>query len=544
MTGGGATGPLPAETDVLVVGGGPVGSTVAAQLRLHGIDCAIVEREPEITYWVRAQNVDMRTMEHLRRFGCARDLRACSQAPPEWQRDLVFCTGLFGRELAVVRGYGFREEDSWDLATEPAQPIPQEYTNGVIRQRAVELGAQLATGWSVTGLEQDADGVRVDVAGADGEQRRVRAAYVVGCDGGRSVVREAAAIPRSGAGGLGKVMHVTFRSPVPLSEAPVSPASFYLVFTPEQGGILIPISLDEYALHLAGYAPDEDTSEVDFGAAARSFVGLDRDFEVRRVAPYLLHQLITDTYRNERVFIAGDAAHLHAPFGGFNLNTGIGDGVDIGWKLAAVLHGWGGERLLDSYTTERRPITLARSHEATDHVKRFQTAVSEAFAAGVPLEDTPAAEARRRAIGDELHERTRLQWNTAGVVLDQRYVDSPIVVDDGSTPPEWRPDVYQPCAKPGHRAPHIRDEQGTPLYDRLGREFTLLVAPGADDGARALGAAAADRGVPLTVLPIDERTRGVYEAPLVLVRPDQQVAWRASAAPADPLSVIDTVRGA
>jgi 2-polyprenyl-6-methoxyphenol hydroxylase-like FAD-dependent oxidoreductase len=543
---GGGNGPPVAETDVLVVGGGPVGSALAAELRLRGVSCAIVEKESEITYWVRAQNVDMRTMEHLRRFGCADDLRACSAVPPEWQHDLVFCTALFGRELGLFRGYGFREEDSWPVAAERGQPIPQQYTNGVIRRRAGELGTRVATGWGLVGLEQTNDQVVAEIEDADGERRTVRSSYVVGCDGGRSVVREAVSIPRSGPGGLGKNMHITFRSKTLLSTSPLSPGAFYLVFNPKAGGVVIPISLNEFAIHLGGFAADEDTSGVDFSAIATTLLGLDGEVEVRRVAPYYIHELVADTYRSGRAFLAGDAAHLHAPFGGFNMNTGIGDAVDLGWKLAAVLQGWGGPRLLDSYTAERRPIAVQRSVEATTHVRRFNAALGEVFGAGhVPLEDGADAEARRHALGEELFRRTFWQWNTMGTVLDQRYGDSPVIVDDGTTAPEWQPEVYAPCAKPGHRAPLVRNPDGTPLYDRLGKGFTLLSLGASDADLRVLEATADARGLPLSVLRLDgPDVRELYEAALVLIRPDQHVAWRGTAPPDDPTALIDTVRGA
>jgi len=527
------------ETDVLIVGGGPVGCALAVDLRLRGVRCAIVERDEGISYDMRAMNNSMRTMEHMRRWGIAERIRDCSRVPADFRRDLVFCTALHGHELGVFRAYGFRPDDARELAAEPGVPMSQKYTARVLRARALELGCALHAGAEFTDVEHDADSVLVH-AGA----REIRARWLVGADGGRSAVRAAAGIAMEGAGGLGKHVHAVIGAPGLLENLAVSAGCFYVLFNPQVGGLVLPSDVDEFNLHLAGYEPDAEVPVEELAAKARIVIGRDAEVEVRRSSPYLIHELTAKTYRSGRVLIAGDACHLFCPFGGFNMNTGIDDAANLGWKLAAVLAGWGADALLDSYEAERRPIALANSQAASDNVAALVSAIGSVIGAGVPDGESAEEDAERRRLGRSLYEATFAEWNTHGIVLDQRYSASPVIVDDGSDAPPWERTRYVPLAKPGHRAPHgwLR---GVPLYDHLGPGMTLLDFGAPAPDVDALRGAAAARGVPLRVLePRDGALAERYEQPLVLVRPDQHVAWRGPRAPADPLALIDAVRGA
>jgi 2-polyprenyl-6-methoxyphenol hydroxylase-like FAD-dependent oxidoreductase len=533
-----------ASTDVLIVGGGPVGCALAVDLRLRGVACALVERDEGISYDMRAMNNSMRTMEHMRRWGIADEIRSCSRVPPEFRRDLVFCTALHGHELGVFRAYGFRPEDAHELAAEPGQPMSQKYTARVLRARAVELGCVVHTSWEFNGLEQRDGHVSVRVAPTGDLDRAatVRARFVVGADGGRSAVRAAAGIRMSGAGGLGKHIHAVIGAPRLLEGLSVSPGCFYILFNPEVGGLVLPSDVDEFNLHLAGYGPDDEVAVAELAAKARVVIGRDVDVEVRRSSPYLIHELTAETYRRGHVLLAGDACHLFCPFGGFNMNTGIDDAANLGWKLAAVLAGWGGELLLDSYTDERRPVALSNCRAASDNVAALVAAIGQVLASGVPDGDGPAEDEARRRLGRRLYEATYPEWNTHGIVLDQRYTDSPVIVDDGSEAPPWDRTRYVAVAKPGHRAPHAWLHDGSPLADRLGDGLMLLDCGARPEDVDVLRAAAVARSVPLAVVRAPELA-DLYDAPLALVRPDQHVAWRGRA-PADAAGLIDRVRGA
>ena len=501
--------------------------------------CAILERDEGISYDMRAMNNSMRTMEHMRRWGIAERIRECSRVPPAFRQDLVFATALHGHELGVFRAYGFRPEDARELAAEPGAAMSQKYTARVLRARAIELGCPVHAGVEFTGLDQDADSVL-----AHAGEHAIRTRWLVGADGGRSAVRSAAAVAMEGAGGLGKHVHAVVGSPGLLENLPVSAGCFYVLFNPLVGGLVLPSDVDEFNLHLAGYEPDDEVSVEELTAKARIVIGRDADVEVRRSSPYLIHELTASSYRSGRVLLAGDACHLFCPFGGFNMNTGIDDAANLGWKLAAVLAGWGEDGLLDSYEAERRPIALANSQAASDNVAALVDAIGSVIGAGVPDADGAEADAERRRLGRSLYDATFAEWNTHGIVLDQRYGCSPVIVYDGSDAPPWDRTRYVPLAKPGHRAPHgwLGD---APLYDRLGPGMTLLDFGAGESDVRALHDAAALRGVPLEVLaPRDAALAERYEERLVLVRPDQHVAWRGSRAPADPLALIDTIRGA
>jgi 2-polyprenyl-6-methoxyphenol hydroxylase-like FAD-dependent oxidoreductase len=494
---------------------------------------------------MRAMNNSMRTMEHMRRWGIAEAIRACSRVPPEFRHDLVFCTALHGHELGVFRAYGFRPEDARELAAEPGQPMSQKYTARVLRERAAAVGAAVHTGWEFLALEQ-ADGhvaAHLSPTGFPEQALTVSARYLVGADGGRSAVRAAAGIRMAGAGGLGKHIHAVIGAPGLLEDLSVSAGCFYVLFNPEVGGLVLPSDVDEFNLHLAGYEPDDEVSPQELAAKARVVIGRDVEVEVRRVSPYLIHELTAETYRSGRVLIAGDACHLFCPFGGFNMNTGIDDAANLGWKLAAVLAGWGGELLLDSYGEERRPIALSNCRAASDNVAALVAAIGAVIGAGVPCGDGPEHDAARRSLGRRLYEATYPEWNTHGIVLDQRYTGSRVVVDDGSEAPGWDRTRYVPLAKPGHRAPHAWLEDGTPLADRLGEGLLLVDCGASAEQAETLRRAAASRGVPLDVLTAPALA-GLYEAALALVRPDQHVAWRGDRVPADPVGLIDVVRGA
>ena len=291
--------------------------------------------------------------------------------------------------------------------------------------------------------------------------------------------------------------------------------------------------------------PDAEISVDELASKARVVIGREVEVEIKRISPYLIHELTAETYRRGRVLIAGDACHLFCPFGGFNMNTGIDDAANLGWKLAAALAGWGGEGLLDSYTEERRPIALANCAAASANVHALVAAIGAVLGEGVPDGEDDDDDDTRRRLGQRLYEETYSEWNTHGIVLDQRYTSSSVIVDDGSDAPAWEGTSYLPLAKPGHRLPHAWLADGVSLYDRLGPGLTLLDCGAAEAELEAFRGAASSHGVPLEVLALGNPALAErYGAPLVLVRPDQHVAWRGAQPPADADRLIDLVRGA
>jgi hypothetical protein len=240
------------------------------------------------------------------------------------------------------------------------------------------------------------------------------------------------------------------------------------------------------------------------------------------------------------VLLAGDAVHQHSPTGALGMNSGVADAVDIGWKLAALLQGWGGRGLIESYDRERRPVGARNVHMATG----FFLSMEEFADVGAGLDEDSEQGARaRRELHDKLMREVGREFRTIGLQIGYRYDDSPICVPDGTPPPADDPAIYVPSARPGARAPHVWLRDGRSILDLYGRGFVLLRFGDADTAA--IDAAARQRSVPLIIVDLDEpEAASLYERRLVLVRPDGHVAWRADTVPDDGMALIDRVRGA
>jgi 2-polyprenyl-6-methoxyphenol hydroxylase-like FAD-dependent oxidoreductase len=535
-----------ATTDVLIVGGGPVGSALAIELAMRGVDCVVIEqRDVSVSERgnIRARGVSMLSMEHLRRWGIADQMRTMTAVPQEWPRQMVVKNSLIGDE--ILRFVRDASVDWRNVAAEPGLSIPQHRFAAGLQNRAASLGARVHTGVSCSSIKQYPGCVKASVTHlASGASSVLEAAYVVGCDGPHSLVRKAAEITRTESVPLGQNLSVSLYFPHAFEQLGIEPSANFTIFDGTMNTLFCPYQADEWGYAIGPVPLDFDLSALDLEQETRRRIGCDADFELLWSSPYPVQQRVADTYRAGRLFIAGDAAHLFPPYLGQNMNTGLDDAVNLGWKLAAVLDGWGGDVLLDSYSDERRPIGWRNSYASVETSQIL--ARGQAFLAreGIASGDSPAAVRSRQRLGERLYDICYQEWNTSGVVLDQRYTSS-VIADDRSVPPIYDGARYQAFAKPGHRAPHFQLEAGGPLLDVLGPGFTLLNF-GTNEGAlEGLAKAAADAGVPLKVVAVnDSETGALYGARLVLVRTDQHVAWRGESSPVDPKEVIDHVRGA
>ncbi len=298
---------------------------------------------------------------------------------------------------------------------------------------------------------------------------------------------------------------------------------------------------DQWRLSIIGSEEKKEVTTADIRVAIRRAAGFDFEYEILTVLPWVRRELVAEHFGEGRVFIAGDAVHLMSPTGGFGMNTGIQDVVDLSWKLDAGLAGWAGPSLLDSYEIERRPVGLRNVAEASGNLGRMRSPGHNAAL----LDDTPEGAALRAQLGREFSAAMTREWHTLGIHLGYRYDESPICWPDGTPAPPLETMTYTQTARPGARAPHVWLQDGRSTLDLFGRGFVLLrIGPGAPPAA-ALAGAAARRGVPFTQLALDEpEVARVYERRLVLVRPDGHVAWRDDRLPTDPLRLIDEVRGA
>lgn len=528
---------LPSATRVLVAGGGPVGLATAIELGRRGIECLVIEPRPVVSQArPRCKTINVRSMEHLRRWGLADRLRLRAPLPIGWSQDVVFCTSLAGRELSRFSGVLGLVADG-DRFPEPGQQAPQYVLEELLRTAVDELDrCTLATGTRVVGLDQDADEVRVTVTDEAGDRSVVTADYVVGCDGPRSAVREQIGSAYVGEHALRPNFGMVFRAPELWQHVRHGPAVQYWTINPAAPALIGPIDRTDIWWIIA-FGVERDVGERTGRQLIRAAAGVPIDPQILSVDPWTAHMQLVDRLRCGRVFLAGDAAHLNPPFGGHGLNTGLADAVDVGWKLAAVLDGWGGPALLDSYERERRPIQTRVIDEATANMSVLS---SELLVDDLDDDDT-AGERARAAAGARIQETKKAEFHALDLVLGLTLDGSPVIVADEDTPSGRAPTG----ARPGARLPHAWLESGVSLYDRLGAGLTLLVLDGDPAAAATIEHAAHRRGATISVLDLSgHRLRDRYGADLVLVRPDQYVAWRGDRAPDDPQALIDRVRGA
>ncbi len=532
-------------TPVLIVGGGPVGLAAALELAHHGIASVVIEPRLEVS-WLRprAKTTSARTMEHLRRWGIADIVRERAPLPQAWSDEVVFCTTLLGREVTRFdRCFGLH---LWhdDLVAEGGQQAPQPLIEAVMREAVDGLPlVELVTGATVIALTQDADGVEASVEDPSGEVRTLRACYAVGCDGPRSMVRDSIGATLEGGSSSRPNFNVVFRSPELASRVGHGPAVHYWVLNPAQPGVVGRLDLVDRWWCIA-IGVDAERGEADPQALVRNLLGDELGeipTEIVATDPWRARMQLADTYRRGRVFLAGDAAHLNPPWGGHGFNTGVGDAVNLGWKLAAVLSGWAPPALLDTYELERRPVGADTIEVASTNMATLASELSDPRLIGSEEEFATV----RPTVASIVQETKHGEFHSLDLVLGTSYEGSPIVWAEPAAPDYERidGDDHRPTAAPGHRLPHAWLGSGRSLYDLLGPEHSLVGDVDGPAGARIVEEAR-QLGIPLTSVALSPDLSGrLFDSPLVLVRPDQHVAWRGTDAD-DARSLLLRVTGA
>lgn len=511
------TGADKAPTQVLIVGGGPVGIGLAIELGQRGVDCTLLERHTTPQPIPKGQNLTQRTMEHFHFWGAEPQLRAARTIPPGYGIGGLTAHGsLLGQyhydwlQRELVRPFYFQGNER----------LPQYATEAVLRQRVAQLpSVKTLYGWKADTVVQSADGVEVVITEREGSGRQtLRADYVVGCDGSRSTVREQAGITQTLSDHDRLMALVVFRSRELHELLSCYPGkSYYNVLQPELNGywkFFGRVDLGETWFFHAPVPPGTTRDNFDFSAYLHEAVGAKFEVSFDHIGFWDLRFAVANRYRAGRIFIAGDAAHSHPPYGGYGVNTGFEDARNLGWKLAATLQGWGGEALLDSYDLERRPVF---DSTARDFIARSIETDREFLHAYDPKRDRPAFEQAWKARSE----------GAVGEVnaFEPHYEGSPVVVGtQGAGGSAVGRHVY--AARAGHHLAPAALSDGANVYERLGTGFTLLAFGPVAAHVQAFVDAAAALGLALTVVTDtaeDERAR--YEAGLILVRPDQFVCW-------------------
>lgn len=540
------------ESKVIVIGAGPVGLTLAMDLAWRGIEVVVVEAraagEPPA---VKCNSISSRSMEVYRRLGIAKKIREIG-LPPDHNTDVLSTTSVTGIELSRLklpsrngRKQGVPSPDSWFPTPEPSHRANQLFFEPVIFEHASKQPRiTILNRHEFVEYVQEEDRVVARVRNLDsGELKEIAGAYLVGCDGGRSIIRTMIGATFIGTPQIQKVQSSFIRAPKLMSMIK-DPAWMYYVLNPRRCGTVIAIDGKErWNVHNFLYN-NEDYDEVDRDWAIRQLLGVGPDFEYEIISKenWMGRRMVADKMRDRRVFIAGDACHLWIPAAGYGMNAGIADSADLAWMLAAVLQGWADEGILDAYEAERKPITEQISHIITE----VAVAVMQQRR-NVPAdieEDSPAGEESRLRVGEQSHDLELKQQCSAGLNYGYYYADSPIIAYDGAKHPAYSMHEYEPSTVPGCRAPHVWLDGHRSLYDELGPYYTL-VRVDSSINTGPLVHAAHKRGVPIKVLDLKpSEADGQYEMGLTLVRADQYVAWRGNSVPADATELVDLIRGA
>jgi 2-polyprenyl-6-methoxyphenol hydroxylase-like FAD-dependent oxidoreductase len=537
------------DTPILIVGAGPVGLALAGDLGWRGVPCTVIERGDGSVSQPKMDAVGVRTMEFCRRWGITTEVEQAGYNRDHPQ-DYIWVTGLAeGYELGRERNPPPRDEPYPPQSPARRERCPQNFFDPVLARFASKFPhVTIRYNTELVDLVEDAERVRCTVRSTATNQtstEQITARHVVGTDGGNSTVREQLGITMSGSPVLTYTTNAIIAAPDFWRMHDKRPGYRFIFIGPEgTWATLVAIDgRDRYRFSFVGDANKRALDETAIRSAIHRAMGRAFHFEVISIMPWIRRELVADRFGTDRVFIAGDAAHLTSPTGGFGMNTGIQDAVDLGWKLEAVYRGWGHSRLLSTYDTERRPVAIRNVSEATGNLKRMLKPRSEPPPKAI-FEPGIEGDQARKVFGDAYTAMMKREWFTIGIHLGYIYEGSPIIVSDGTPAPLDEVSTYTPTSRPGSRAPHVWLGPDRSTLDLFGRGFVLLRFDTTLDVARLRDSAEA-RHVPLELVDLDhDEAREVYAQPLVLVRPDGHVAWRGHRLPSDCLNLIDVVRGA
>lgn len=536
------------NTPVVIAGGGPVGMTLALELARHNVESILLERKDSTTRHPKMDLTNGRSMELYRKLGISDRLRSVGVSSDN-PFDVMWATSPSG---FLLHRFEYPSPNEWlDQArktndgTQTAEP-PLRVSQILIEpelKKCAEASPLIDVrfGWVFEEYSELSDKVVVSCIDPNGEKHSLEAEYLAGCDGAASSVRRQAGIGLEGDRDVARILMIHFRSP---DSSVLNPWGIAWHFQTPTGTIVAQDDVDTWTLHTV-LDPEVDESSLDMEQILRDYVGQDFEFEILVANPYSPSLVVADRYRNGRILLAGDSAHQIIPTGGYGMNSGVADAAGLGWKLAAIIKGWGGTGLLDGYESERRQIAFqnreaSRSHFAVrmELAEIFEQAISE----GSLEESGTKGEERRKSVSAQILELGNAENESWGIQHGYRYEGSPIILSETSPPPAFDPLHCIPTCYAGARLPHVWLDDGGSLFDLLGPEFSLISI--GDHDTDAFVDVANRYKMPLTVVRLpDQRPLDVLDRKLIIVRPDQHIAWSGNQPPSDPGAIVSCAIG-
>jgi 2-polyprenyl-6-methoxyphenol hydroxylase-like FAD-dependent oxidoreductase len=530
------------DTQVLIVGAGPVGLTLAVALGRRGVRCILVEQKEAPQFLPKMERCNARTMEIYRRLGIVEKVRAAG-LPRDVPMDVFIVTSLVEPPLLHLPYPSVAQAQAeiaackdMSMPREPNQLISQYTLEPLLKSVAETIPAvDLRYACEFVSFEQDANGVRAKVKRV-GKDEAISADYLVGCDGGGSTVRRQLGIKLQGEANIMQLRQALYRCDDLFARIPIGKGRHYHVADDRATFLIVQDSTRHFTLHSVV------ESDADMATMFERTVAMSVSYEMLYVGQWKQNLLLADSYGRARVFLAGDAVHLVIPTGGLGMNSGVGDAYDLSWKLAATLQGWGGPGLLAAYEAERRPVgarNVAASRRAARGRRKWRAAWKPEI-----RDATPAGQAARAHLAAIADVEQRKSNEMIGAELGYRYDGSALIAAEEGEPPEDDIMAYRPTTWPGARLPHLWLEGGTALHDLIGDGYTLLRLGGAAHDAAPLVSAFAALGAPFAVLDVaEERVRDLYDYDLLLLRPDLHIAWRGNGMPGDAAALAARVTG-
>lgn len=531
------------NTQVLVVGAGPVGLTLAIDLGKKGVRCMLIEQKEAPQFLPKMERCNARTMEIYRRLGLAQKIRDAG-LPRDCPMDVFVVNSLVEPPLlhlpypSVAQAKAeIASRNDGTLPLEPYQLISQYTLEPLLKSVAETMPhVDVRYGCELVAFEQDEASVRAQVRNHDGSTATIKALHLVGCDGGSSTVRKQLGIKLQGEANIGQLRQALYRCDDLFERIPIGKGRHYHVADEQATFLIVQDSTRHFTLHSVV------ENDADMATMFEKTVAMPVKYEMLYVGQWKQNLLLADSYGKGRVFLAGDAVHLVVPTGGLGMNTGVGDAIDLSWKLAATLQGWGGSNLLGSYEAERRQIgerNVAASRYASLGRRRWRTAYRPNI-----LDNTPEGDETRANLARIADVEQRKTNEMIGAELGYRYVGSPIICSEPGEGPADDFMNYVPTTWPGARLPHLWLKDGTAVQDRIGDGFTLLRLGGTEADISGLERSLKAYGAPLKVLDIDdEPAREIYGYDLLLLRADMHVVWRGNRLPESPKRVATIATG-